>query len=210
MAPAPSLVALPQGAKEKLITQIYTDPGLPKQNPTVPAWQRPTHELSHVQSPQLAKTADFVIIGSGITGLGVAKTLLENSGEDKKVVILEARTLLDGATSRNAGFLFSSSAAVYADMGDAYGEEEARRFVEFCEKNLAGMHSLIDESPQDIQRACERRQLRCVSSFADEAALAQRAAKLKRYEEAFPDDKGRYSIVSKEDAEKVRIHFSLI
>lgn len=205
MAPAPPQVALPEGAKEKLITQIYTDPGLPNPNPTVPAWQRPTHALSHVQSPQLAQTADYVIIGSGITGLGVAKTLLERSGDDKKIVILEARTLLDGATSRNAGFLISSSAAVYADMADAYGEEEARRFVTFCKKNLQGMHRLIDESPLEIQRACERRQVRSVSSFADEASLDQRRARLRRYEAAFPDDKGLYSIIDKESAEKVYI-----
>lgn len=205
MAPlsAPTVV-LPTSATENLIAQIYSDPGLPKPNPTIPAWQQPVHELSNIQSPELAQTADYVVIGSGITGLGVAKTLLERSEPEKTVVILEARTLLDGATSRNAGFLVSSSAAGYAASVDACGEEEARRIVAFCKRTLQGMHDLIDMSPVEVQKACERRRVQCVSSFADNDSLAQRIANLRCYEKAFPEDEGLYTIISRDDAEKVR------
>lgn len=82
---------------------ITADPGLPRPNPTQSFWQMPPHpELSTIQSPELPKETDIVIIGSGITGCSVARALLEEEPLGPvHVTILEARTLTSGATGRN-------------------------------------------------------------------------------------------------------------
>lgn len=62
----------------------------------------PHPELSTIQSPELSRETDIVIIGSGITGCSVARALLEEEPLGPvHVTILEARTLTSGATGRN-------------------------------------------------------------------------------------------------------------
>merc|ERR1712093_462271 len=84
---------------------------LPRANPTTSYWQDPSDsQLSdYLSSSSVPEIADVVIIGSGITGAGIAWNLL--GGEDgvhtpknqEKVVMLEARQACSGATGRNGG-----------------------------------------------------------------------------------------------------------
>ena len=76
---------------------------LPVSSPTPSYWQIPPHRLASYRSPFPA-TADVVVIGSGITGTSVAKTLFEHA-PSIKLVMLEARTLCSGATGRNGGHI---------------------------------------------------------------------------------------------------------
>lgn len=74
---------------------------LPRSDPTVPYWQDPPSSIAHHRTtPDLPSTADYVIIGSGISGACIALNLLERK-PDAKVVMLEARTACSGATGRN-------------------------------------------------------------------------------------------------------------
>lgn len=74
-------------------------------------WMDPPSSIATVQPARLRETADVVIIGSGITGAAVARTLLDYThdtqevGENVKrskvnVVMLEARETCSGATGR--------------------------------------------------------------------------------------------------------------
>lgn len=87
----------------KVRALITADPGLPRPSPTQSFWQLPPHPgVSNIQSPVLPKGTDIVIIGSGITGCSVARSLLEDEPLGPvHVTILEARTLVSGATGRN-------------------------------------------------------------------------------------------------------------
>lgn len=76
---------------------------LPVASPTVSYWQSPPHRLASYCS-EFPSAADVVIIGSGITGSSVARTLFEQS-PSLKIVILEARQLCSGATGRNGGHI---------------------------------------------------------------------------------------------------------
>ncbi|KAL4791930.1 FAD dependent oxidoreductase [Aspergillus venezuelensis] len=63
--------------EQRLLELIQQDPGLPRDNPTASYWQHIAHKLSNVKSASFTPTTDIAIIGSGITGASVAKTLLE-------------------------------------------------------------------------------------------------------------------------------------
>ena len=78
-------------------------PVIPVDNPTQSYWQTRPHRLASYCSPFPDKV-DVVIIGSGITGVSVARNLWENAPL-LKVAILEARTLCSGATGRNGGHI---------------------------------------------------------------------------------------------------------
>lgn len=87
--------------------QISLPLTLPVTNPTTSYWQDPPDaEVADFRSAEgVPEVADTVIIGSGITGVSVAWGLLD-SGEKEKLVMLEARQAVSGATGRNGRFFF--------------------------------------------------------------------------------------------------------
>jgi ribulose 1,5-bisphosphate synthetase/thiazole synthase len=83
-------------------------PSLPRPNPTTSYWQDPPADIASVRSTEeLPNEADYVIVGSGISGAMIAYDILERK-PDASVVILEARGASSGATGRN-GKPFSPS-----------------------------------------------------------------------------------------------------
>lgn len=76
-------------------------PGLPQANPTNSYWQNPPADIANHQSTQtLPDYADFVIIGSGISGTSIAYHILSDQ-PDASVLLFEARQAASGATGRN-------------------------------------------------------------------------------------------------------------
>lgn len=85
---------------ERVQKRILEDPGLPVPNPTNSFWHDvPSHLASH-KLDKLPHYVDVVVIGSGITGASVARTLVRNGGVDLRVLMLEARQTCSGATGR--------------------------------------------------------------------------------------------------------------
>lgn len=76
-------------------------PGLPRSNPTISYWQDPPDAIADLRTTEeLPNEADYVIIGSGISGASIAWNLLQRK-PNATVVLLEARTTCSGATGRN-------------------------------------------------------------------------------------------------------------
>jgi len=76
-------------------------PGLPRSNPTISYWQDPPEAIADFRSTEeLPSTADYIIVGSGISGACIAHNVLERQ-QDARVVMLEARSACSGATGRN-------------------------------------------------------------------------------------------------------------
>jgi FAD dependent oxidoreductase len=76
-------------------------PGLPRPNPTASYWQSPLADIADHQSiANLPDSAEFVIIGSGISGASLAYNILSHQ-PDAKVLLLEARQAASGASGRN-------------------------------------------------------------------------------------------------------------
>jgi hypothetical protein len=95
-----------------LAARVYADPGLPHPNPVPSFWQHQKASLPE-PLPEVPEFADIVIIGSGITGASIARTILATTQSvlsperDKKlqVVVLDSRDTCNGATGRNGGHI---------------------------------------------------------------------------------------------------------
>lgn len=115
----------------QVAARMRAAPGFPPAKPTLSQWQDdpPFPELVDVQSPGgPPPTADIVIIGSGISGVAIARTVLRElrrkegglataaGGRAPRVVVLEARQLCSGATGRNGGHIKPSSHEVFHSL----------------------------------------------------------------------------------------------
>jgi gamma-glutamylputrescine oxidase len=90
---------------------------------------------------------DFIIVGSGFTGLWSAYYLKKRYPE-KKVMILERGLIPSGASSRNAGFAcFGSFTELISDR-DKQGEDE---MLELVEMRFKGLEKILKKfSPKQI------------------------------------------------------------
>lgn len=113
-------------------------PGLPNPNPTQTYWLNdpPYPELINASSPSLPQTVDVAIIGSGIAGASVARSLLyerrrSNTSPDEEIVVLEARQLCSGATARNGGHIKPSPYESFSLLSKLFSKDRAAALVRF-------------------------------------------------------------------------------
>jgi hypothetical protein len=87
--------------REKMEARGKILPPLPREGPTVSYWQEPESDIANLRSnEQLPERADYVVVGSGISGACIAWNLLKKNSA-ASVVMLEARGAVSGATGRN-------------------------------------------------------------------------------------------------------------
>jgi glycine/D-amino acid oxidase-like deaminating enzyme len=168
---------------------LTADPGLPLPDPTRSYWQRVPHPLANVQSSSLQQ-ADVAVIGSGITGLSVSKTLLERD-LSARVTVLEARTLCSGATGRNGGQLAANAGEEYARLAQAHGPEMAGKIVNFTFQNLHKMHELI----QDVNEDSEYQQVQKLRVFLTADVFESFKRSIARMEADHSSLRGLYTIL---------------
>lgn len=132
------------GALEGIYDPGVIDPGLPVPNATTPFWHSSPHHLANHQSPWPTDTVDVVIIGSGISGMGLSRTLLSLK-PDLRVVLVDARALCSGATARNGGHIKTMTFAMWEERKRTFGIEEAIRISEFENSHLQAMTQAIRE-----------------------------------------------------------------
>ncbi|KAL4063858.1 FAD dependent oxidoreductase [Scleroderma citrinum] len=131
-------------------TTEHPPASLPSTNPTLSLWLSPdANPLAREGSEgPLTSDADICIIGSGLTGVGVAYHLSEAiesralvPGSPLRVVILEARDFCGGATGRNGGNLTPISFICFAERKEQYGIDETMRS---CDLEAHSTSSMID------------------------------------------------------------------
>ncbi|EDO02111.1 hypothetical protein SS1G_04587 [Sclerotinia sclerotiorum 1980 UF-70] len=127
---------IPLAARQEALDRAFADPGIPDAIHTTKSfWMKEPHpEVASVQSEHLPEIANYVIIGSGITGASVAQALLEGLEEaspsetqslpQPKVIMLEARDSCSGATGRNGGHILETGEE-YAMLKERLGKDEA-------------------------------------------------------------------------------------
>ena len=120
-------------------------PSLPLPNPTISYWQDPPSRLAnHRTTPELPRTVDTLIIGSGITGTTLAYNIL-NQHSPPSVCVLEARTACSGATGRNGGHTKCVPYREILDNVKDLGEEEAAKIARFGYNCMRNVHAFANE-----------------------------------------------------------------
>ncbi|KAH7923698.1 FAD dependent oxidoreductase [Leucogyrophana mollusca] len=124
---------------------------LPSPQPTRSFWTHSDTDANPLASEgstgALTPDADVCIIGSGITGVGVAYHLAQLLPEGKdplKVVIVEARDFCSGATGRNGGHLTPAAFLDFATRAREYGTAEAVRSYALEEHTAASLVSITE------------------------------------------------------------------
>ncbi|KAF9891231.1 hypothetical protein FE257_004795 [Aspergillus nanangensis] len=171
---------------------LLTDPGLPVPNPTKSYWQTPPHQtLSNIQSPHLPSSRDIVILGSGITGCSVARELLQ-ADPSCQVTILEAREVCSGATGRNGGRINCVAVLDYAKYCDYFGPTMAEAIVRFELAHYDAIMAVAQELGAEVLDRSEIRPVETVAAVFREEDLQRLKVQLGRFEDAFPDWKGKW------------------
>ncbi|KAJ0273822.1 hypothetical protein COL940_009666 [Colletotrichum noveboracense] len=202
-------VSMPKAFIERMSACLVADPLLPRPNPSISLWQEPPHPtLATVQSHNLPSYADFVVIGSGITGCSVTKSLLENeilgSGNNpSQVVVLEARNLCSGATGRNGGQLVSPVGHTFAGLVERFGKATAIEMARFSLMNIDRVMEMVRDMGPEIQTESEIRDLVKVMVPETESAWLESLSSLEDFREAFPEHKYLHKVFEQKELAKV-------
>ena len=86
-------------------------------------------------------TADVAIVGAGIAGVATAYHV---SRSGAKVVVVEARTVAEAASGRNAGFLLAGVAENFVAAARRYGEDRALRIWRFTRHNQELVRAIVE------------------------------------------------------------------
>ncbi|KAF2489229.1 DAO-domain-containing protein [Lophium mytilinum] len=101
--------------------------------------------LNHRTTPELPKSADIVVIGSGLSGTLITKHCLA-TWPDKTVVVLEAREFCSGATGRNAGHCKPDQWRGFARYEEAFGTQHALKILQNEQQTWSDLVQYIREN----------------------------------------------------------------
>ncbi|KAL2670017.1 hypothetical protein Neosp_014896 [[Neocosmospora] mangrovei] len=187
-----------------ITAQIEADPGLPQSNSTISSWQVPFHpDVGRIQSEALPQFSDYIVIGSGVAGCGVVKSLLENSSPaQSSITVLEARGLCSGATGRNGGQLVKPYPSRFVQLTQDFGIDVAVKVFRLANYTLEEMHKLANSYDDQLREDAAARRVTKMVAFMDQESWIQGQKDAKFYEEHIPEERGLFKFFTKEQMEK--------
>ncbi|KAJ5373986.1 hypothetical protein N7517_005992 [Penicillium concentricum] len=189
----PSLSA---SARQQALNRIFSDPGLPQTSTTSSFWTQEQHNFSQGTAKSLPKNADIIIIGSGISGASIARTLLQNRASNSSsislpsVVMLEARTVCSGATGRNGGHILET-ADEYSEFADVFGVDAARKITCFRLAHLQEMLAVAEEL--GITAETQARKVQFLSVYFGEEPWQAALERMNRFKEGMPKEAAEWT-----------------
>lgn len=172
-----------------VLSRARAVPSLPVTAPTAPYWLEdpPYPELADAQSPVLPPEADVVVIGSGLAGAAIARSLLHEcarKGDPKRVVVLEARQICSGATGRNGGHIKASPHEVFAHLRGRLPAERAAALCRFQARHLEVLTELCRDEGFDV---AEAREVETVDLFIGGEALKEGVKRVEEFRRWVPE-----------------------
>ncbi|KAJ5371473.1 uncharacterized protein N7496_007565 [Penicillium cataractarum] len=179
---------------------LEADPGLPKTNATESYWLHIKHHLASVQTDVLPEMTDIAVIGSGITGTSVTKSLLQSTiNSSERITVFEARTLCSGATGRNGGNLLTYGGLGYEEIKSVHGRDVALKLIDFTFGTIKATKKAVEEY------AAEESQLRAVTrihTFRDQGLFEAAQRSVSEFQKDKPEYMGTYTVISGQEALK--------
>ncbi|KAL0950489.1 hypothetical protein HGRIS_007300 [Hohenbuehelia grisea] len=196
---------------DQLAQKLHRSPGLPVPNPSVAYWAVPPAPIALHGAENDAffsdgeVYADIVIIGSGLTGTAVARTLLDaerdrraagtESASDRplRIVMLEARDACSGATARNGGHITPPLYHDYAELVKQFGRATAAQIIRFRLAHLAEFLAIADA--EGLALDTQAREVQTLDVFFDENVFEAAKKKLALYIGEMPNEGSRYAVL---------------
>lgn len=182
------------GSPEGIYEPGIVDPGVPVPHSTKSFWLSSPHPLANHQSPWPTQAVDIAIIGSGITGTNIARTLLHKQ-PNLRIVVFEARSLCSGATGRNGGHIKTMSFASWEQRKATYGIEEAVRITAFEHSHLDTLERAARENGID----CDLVRTEGVDAYFDQPAFDRARAALDDMRAHAPELAAQYTVYTSPD-----------
>ncbi|KAF8152827.1 hypothetical protein K438DRAFT_1987693 [Mycena galopus ATCC 62051] len=177
-----------------LSQRVSLDPGLPHPNPSRSYWLEPPSPLNaRPASPPLPDYADIVIIGSGIAGAAIARTLLDSSDREQplRVVMLEGRDFCSGATGRNGGHISPNTYQDYSELAAKYGPSAAREIIRF---RLPHIPALLEVAADEgLLHASQARIVEQFDAYLQDSLYQRAKGALDGYLTACPERRGKHT-----------------
>ena len=203
--------SIPSSKRQQALNRIYSDPGIPKNDSTTSSfWLQSLHErFAQRSSKPLPKETDVVIIGSGITGASIARTLLQNRDNGASadpshpaVTMLEARDICSGATGRNGGHILEI-AIEYAELADVFGEDAARKILRFRLAHLPETLAVAEEL--GLTEETQVRKVKILSAYFGEEPWKAALEKFHRFKKGMPEESKDWVAIDSESTLKVSL-----
>lgn len=204
---------VPEHQRQRALDRALSDPGIPSSHGTTKSfWLNDCDQsLATRQSSILPETADIVIIGSGITGISVAHSILDDNNTPAessdalpkpRVLILEARDFCSGATGRNGGHILET-ADEFDDLEATYGTEAAVKLTRFRLSQRAALLEVA--SKLDISDECQARNVEFVGAYFDEEAWQDAKVRVQRLKSAMPKETEAWRTIDKGEIPEVSV-----
>jgi hypothetical protein len=199
--------AIPAAERQKALDRAFSDPGLPAANPTSSFWLRSPHpDIAQSQSAELPQEAEVVIIGSGVTGTSIARSLLTSrklargAPSRPAVVILEARDTCSGATGRNGGHILDTGEE-FAELEAAHGLDAAKKIMKFRFTHLGEMLRVAEE--YGLTEHSQARKVQFLSVHFHEDGWRDTKRCIERLKECLPEETREWELLDGEDISSV-------
>lgn len=191
--------------RQGIAERMTGDPGLPVASPTMSFWQDPEHSFAHMRSSSLPRDADVVLIGSGITSISTAQHLVRLDPQ-LRIVILEARSAISGATGRNGGHIKASPWADYHDLKELFGKESGMKIIKF---RMAHLDVFCEEAIKigEAGAAGLVRRTKALSTSYSPKAWEGSKMRLQDFVTDFPEEREKWEAIEDPTILKVRFCF---